>query len=140
MSKKLFLCILVCGSMMLTSCATIITGTNAKVSIDGNIDEPVTIVTSYQTYTDQKLPVVVKVKRKKMDGQRIQITSDNYNFRDILLRKSVNSWAFGNILLGGLVGWGVDLITNSVSTPAQDNFYIEGTPKNKETSSETKEE
>ena len=123
--------IMLCG-LMATSCATIVTGTNAKISIDGDIDEPLTIVTSYQTYKEQKLPVLVKVKRKKLDGQRIQIFSENYEFKDILLRKTINSWTFGNIIIGGVCGWGIDLITNCVSSPAQDHFFIEGTKKKKE--------
>ena len=121
--------VLLCGIMMCTSCATIVTSPNAKVSIDGDVNEPLTIVTSYQTYREQKLPVLVKVKRRKLDGQRIQIFSENYEFKDIVLRKTINSWTFGNIIIGGLCGWCIDLITNSVSTPAQDNFYIEGIPK-----------
>ena len=112
-------------------CATIVTGTKAKISIDGDINEPLTIVTSYKTYRNQELPVIVEVKRKKLDGQRIKLTSERYEYRDILLRMSINSWTFGNLILGGLVGWSIDLITICVSTPAQDNFFIEGTPKNK---------
>jgi hypothetical protein len=74
---------------------------------------------------------VVKVKRKKLDGQRIQITSPNYDYKDIVLKKTVNGWTFGNILLGGLIGWGVDLGTNAVSKPQQDTFHVSPTPKEK---------
>lgn len=131
MMGYLYKSILLSACVMLTSCATIVTGTKAKISIDGDINEPLTIVTSYKTYRNQELPVIVEVKRKKLDGQRIKLTSESYEYRDILLRKSINSWTFGNLILGGLVGWSIDLITNCVSTPAQDNFFIEGTPKNK---------
>ena len=36
---------------------------------------------------------------------------------------------FCNILIGGLMGWGVDLGTNCVSKPSKKVYYIEGTPK-----------
>lgn len=110
--------------IMLSSCATIVSGGNPSITINGNISEPVTIVTEEQTYPNISLPAVVKVNRHHLDGQRIRITSDNYKFNDIILEKSVNGWAFGNILLGGLIGWGVDLATNCVSKPAQTQFTI----------------
>ena len=94
----LYKSILLSACVMLTSCATIVTGTKAKISIDGDINEPLTIVTSYKTYRNQELPVIVEVKRKKLDGQRIKLTSESYEYRDLLLRKSVNSWTFGNII------------------------------------------
>ncbi len=75
------------------------------------------------------LPAVVQVKRKKLDGQRIRIEAENYKFQDIVLRKAVNGWAFGNILIGGIIGLSVDLITNCVSKPAQEEYNIEPTFK-----------
>ena len=117
--------------LLMSSCATIISGSNPSISIDGNVTEPVTISTSYQTYENVNLPQVVKVKRKKLDGQRIQITSQNYTFKDIVLKKTINGWTFGNILLGGIIGWAVDLGTNAVSKPEQDNFFVNPIPKTK---------
>ena len=40
----------------------------------------------------------------------------------VVLRKSINAWAWGNILIGGLIGLGIDLGTNAVSKPAIDYF------------------
>ena len=118
--------------MMLTSCATIVSGSTASIHIDGDVDEPVTITTSLQTYEDQSLPTVVKIKRKQMDGQHINISSEHYKFKDIVLTKTTNEWAFGNILLGGLIGLTIDLITNSVSKPEQSHFFIKKSPIEKE--------
>lgn len=122
---------LILSTFLLSSCATIISGTTPSIHIDGNNPEPVTITTSYQTYENVNLPQVVKVKRKKLDGQRIQITSPNYNYRDIVLKKTINGWTFANILLGGVIGWAVDLGTNAVSNPQQDTFFVNPTPKEK---------
>ncbi len=115
--------------VLLSSCATIVSGGDPCITINGNVSEPVNITTTKQTYQGVSLPAVVKVNRHKLDGQRIQITSDNYKFNDIVLEKTVNGWAFGNILLGGLIGWGVDLGTNSVVKPTQTSFVIQPQPK-----------
>ena len=78
------------ATMMMSSCATIVTGTNPEVMVEGNIPEPVTIETSYGVYTDVQLPYMVKLKGKHLNGQRIQVSSENYEFKDVLIRKSVN--------------------------------------------------
>lgn len=88
------------------------------------VREPVTITTTKQTYPNVTLPYVVKVNRHKIDGQRIYVQSETTRYKDIVLEKATNGWAFGNILIGGLIGWGIDLGTNAVSKPAQKHFYI----------------
>ena len=117
------------ASVLLSSCATIVAGGAPKITINGDVPEPVTIETEDAAYIDVTLPTVVKAKRHHIDGQHIQITSENYKFDDIVLTKTVNGWAFGNILIGGLIGWGIDLGTNCVSKPAQTEFTITPLPK-----------
>lgn len=121
--------LLLSAPILLSSCATIVAGGNPSITINGDVSEKVTITTEKETYPNVNLPAVVKVNRHHIDGQRIQITSDNYKFNDIVLEKAVNEWTFGNIILGGLIGWGVDLGTNCVSKPAQKNFTIQPLPK-----------
>lgn len=116
-------------SMFFSSCATIVSGGAPSITINGNVNEPVNITTTKQTYPGVTLPAVVQVDRHKLDGQRIKITSEHYNFSDIILSKTVNGWAFGNILLGGFIGWGVDLGTNCVVKPAQTVFDVQPQPK-----------
>ena len=92
-------------AIMFSSCATIVSGGNPSILISSSmVDEPVTITTSYNKYEKVDLPATVKVKRHQLDGQRIKIESENYKFDDIVLQKAVNSWTFGNILIGGLIG------------------------------------
>lgn len=114
----------VSAALLLTSCATIVSGGSPKVTIDGDVGEPVTIVTEKQTYENVMLPCMVKVNRHKLDGQRIKVSSATTKYKDIILEKSVNPWAFGNILFGGVVGWGIDLGTNCVSVPSRKHFYV----------------
>jgi len=110
-------------TVLYTSCATIISGSSAKIQIDGNVDEPVNIVTSKDVYRDISLPTTVEVNRRSLDGQHIQISSENYAFSDIVLRKSTNSWSILSAALYG-VPLIVDLMTNAASKPAQDKFFI----------------
>lgn len=113
------------ATLSLSSCATIVAGGSPKITIDGDTKEPVTIITEKQTYPDVQLPYTVQVNRHHISGQRVQIKSANKAFRDVVLEKKVNSWTWGNILLGGLPGWGIDLITNCVATPSKSTYFIE---------------
>ena len=111
------------ASFLLCSCASLISGNTATVTIDGSIDEPVTIITSYDVYPDTLLPIEVKVRRRHLDGQHIKIQSTNYSFHDIILHKTINPWAIGSFAIYG-VGGVIDLLTNAVSDPVQKKFLI----------------
>ena len=123
------LTVIAISSFLFCSCATIVAGGDPSITINGDVPEPVTITTEKQTYPGVTLPAVVKVNRHHLEGQKIQVKSDNYKYNDIILDKTVNGWAFGNILLGGIIGLSVDLITNCVSKPSQTQFNIMPLPK-----------
>lgn len=130
MKKKSIIGAFVVGVLCLfSSCATIVTGTKPTVIINGDTNEPVTIRTSYKTYENVMLPIQVQVKRKHLSGQHISISSENYTYQDIMLDKKTNGWAWGNIVLGGPIGWIVDLCTNAVSEPRKKEFKVHGVPK-----------
>lgn len=118
------LCLALSAMFLTTSCATIVSGGSPSIIIDGSYTKPVTITTTKAVYEKVTLPIEVKVRRKKLQGQRITITAENDKFKDILLEKEVNPWAFGNILIGGVIGFGIDLTTNAVVQPAVTHYYI----------------
>ena len=129
--ESLFIILLV---MSFTSCATMFSGTKADIFIDGDMDEPVTITSSAGEYKDVTLPTLVEVKRRQLNGQHIHVTSEHHTFDDIVLEKSFNSWALGNVLVCG-TPFLIDLMTNAVSKPKYDQFFI--TPLANETAADT---
>ena len=114
--------VLLISAMLCSSCATIISGTTADIHIDGDVDEPITVVTTHGEYQDLSLPATVKVKRRNLEGQHIQISSPSYAFSDIVLRRSVNPWSILDAFYG--VPLLVDLMTNAASVPAQNRFFV----------------
>lgn len=126
MKKLVLLCVV---TLCFTSCATIFDGGSPTIHLEGNSPEPLTIVTEKQTYPNVMLPATVQVNRHKLEGQRIKITSENYEYPDIVLEKKINGITFVNILIGGVIGWAVDAATNCVSVPQQKYYNVSGTPK-----------
>lgn len=118
------LMVLLLPALLMTSCATMLSGTKADIFIHGNVDEPVNIVSSHGEYKDVTLPTVVEVKRRHLNGQHIQISSEHHTFDDIVLRKAFNEWALANIILPGPGGLVIDLITNAVSKPSYDCYFV----------------
>jgi hypothetical protein len=110
-------------AMSFSSCATMFSGTKADIFIDGDVDEPVTITSSAGEYKDVTLPTLVEVKRRHLNGQHIQVSSEHHSFDDIVLEKTFNSWALASAIFYG-TGFFVDLMTNAVSKPKYDQFFI----------------
>lgn len=130
--------ILICIAVFsLSSCATIFSSGNPLIYIEGDVSEPVTITTEKMTYNDVMLPAVVEVNRHKLQGQRIKVSSDNYNYTDVVLEKTVNGVTFANFFLGGIIGLTIDALTNNIVMPAQTYFNVVATPK--QASSKAKE-
>lgn len=117
---------LVLASVLLSfsSCATIFNGEDPLITIDGYVDEPVTVVTEKDVYRDVTLPVEVKVKRHGYSGQRIQIISDNHEFDDIVLEKEYNGLTAYNYFLGNIPGFIIDMATNSNVSPRHTHYLI----------------
>ncbi|WP_288317742.1 hypothetical protein [Xylanibacter caecicola] len=111
--------------MALTSCATLFDGGSPKILLEGwGVDEPVTITTAKKVYENVTLPTTVEVKRHKIEGQRISIQSENYKYQDIILQKKINGWTWGNIAIGGVIGWCIDMGTNCVSKPKETKYTV----------------
>ena len=56
------------ATIQLSSCATIVSGGAPKITINGDVPEPVTIETEDAAYIDVTLPIMVKAKRHHIDG------------------------------------------------------------------------
>ncbi|MCR5313273.1 MAG: hypothetical protein K6E54_06490 [Bacteroidaceae bacterium] len=113
-------------ALSLTSCATIFSGGNRDIIIyGGDQNKSVTIVTDEKVYKDVTLPYVVRAAKHKLEGQRISVTTKDGKYPDIILYKRANYKSFGNIIIGGLIGLGIDLFTNNSVIPVQKKFYLD---------------
>lgn len=105
---------------MLSSCATLLTGTKAKVTLhDPELAQPVNITTDVKYYNNVTLPQTVKVK-KGYKPSNIMVTSEGYETMDVIVKKKFNLLSILNF--ANYIGWGVDLVTGAITKPQKDIY------------------
>lgn len=93
---------------LMTSCATLFTGTKDRITFNSNPSG----ATIYIDGVEQcKTPCTMNVKRS-IDDTDVEFKLDGYETRLITLSKEFNIVSVIN--LGNLFGWGIDALTGSV--------------------------
>lgn len=102
--------------VILSSCASIISTSRQNVSITSSPSEAKVHI---NTVDVGQTPITHSLKRNQ--EHQVRITLDGYKPYEVILTKKLNSWFFGNILLGGLIGIIVDASTGAMYklTPEQ---------------------
>ncbi len=119
--RKLITCgliVLFCTSI--TGCATIMTGTTQKIPVSSNPSGANLQVDGQSTYTT---PVTVVLERKR--DHILVFTKEGYNQATITILHVLSGAVCGNILLGGLIGFGVDACTGAMNKLVPENVQVE---------------
>ena len=98
-----FLCA-VC--LMLAGCGSIVNGTTQKVAANSTPAGAKVVALGGPKPVECVTPCTLALKRKYT--QTLTITKEGYKPQTATLTSSVSGAVAGNILLGGLIGWGVD--------------------------------
>ena len=99
--------LLICQSAI-GGCATIVNGTTQKVSVSSDPPGAQLVVDGESTYTT---PATVELSRKR--DHLLTISKEGYHTEQIAVQKVISGAVAGNIIAGGLVGWGVDAISGA---------------------------
>lgn len=126
MKKVLFIGLILL--IILTSCATILSGTKAKITVSTNNGETVNVKVDNMTYYDISGPTIIKVKRTFTTSV---IEAENANYKgSVVVEKKFNPVTLGNIILGGIPGFIVDGIDGSMARPVMKSYIISMQVKN----------
>ena len=90
-----------------SGCATIVNGSSVDVTL-ATIPPGATATINGQSYITSN-QVTVPIRRGK-EGT-IHIEKEGYEAQDVRLNRQLGGWVWGNILFGGLIGFGIDLIS-----------------------------
>ena len=106
MKKSALLLILCC---MFPHCATIMNGTTQSIIFKS---EPAGASVTVDRMFIGKTPTAAALSRS--DTHTVEIDLDGYEKAGFVINKKVSKWVWGNILLGGVIGLVVDLVTGGI--------------------------
>jgi hypothetical protein len=86
-----------------SGCATIIHGTTQDIGITTDPSGADLLVDGNERY---KSPTKITMKRK--DDHMVEVSMDGYQKETVNLKSVVSGAVAGNIIAGGLIGWGID--------------------------------
>ena len=89
--------------MLLSGCATIVKGTTQKIPI---ASDPSNAEVTVDGQSFGETPIDIEMKRKR--DHLVTISKHGYKSRSIPIVKSVGGAVWGNVIAGGLIGWGID--------------------------------
>src|SRR2546427_6106928 len=90
-------------SLLASSCATIINGTTQKIPVNSVPSGARVIIGETTVY---KTPTVIDLPRK--ENHTLQFELEGYETETVKVESVTSGAVMGNLLLGGLIGWGVD--------------------------------
>lgn len=110
-----------------TSCATILSGTKANVTVSTSTGEPANAtVDGRNFYINGATTVEVARGYSKSIIKAENATSQG----SVEVGKTVNLMTLGNILIGGIPGLAIDGITGAITKPSKKSYIINMQPKN----------
>ncbi len=113
LSKLPLFAISVALLLSLSGCATIMTGgSNRPVRVQS---EPAGASVYLNDAFQGKTPLTLSVARR--DRHRLRIERDGFASYSREITPAFNPAVFGNILIGGLIGTGVDIVSGAIVTP-----------------------
>ncbi|OED39089.1 hypothetical protein AB833_16220 [Chromatiales bacterium (ex Bugula neritina AB1)] len=96
--------------ILTTGCATITSGPDQAVQIDST---PADAVIKINNITVGKTPAMVDLKRSQRTAT-VELELPGFQPEKIVLKRGLNGWVWGNILLGGIIGVVVDVSTGAM--------------------------
>jgi hypothetical protein len=111
-----------------TGCATIINGTTQDIPITSSPEGASVQVDEFRGTT----PTTVELSRKR--SHLVQLSKPGYLSETVKLERVVSGAVAGNIIAGGLIGWGVDAASGGQYRLVPDSVHVtmrpDGSPVN----------
>ncbi len=109
------ICTMTIAATALTGCATVLSGTSQQIAIDTPGHDGAECVVASKDSGERSIvtPATIKVSRSKHD---IQVTCNKGCFTGAaLIASNLEGTAAGNLLVGGVIGAGVDSATGALN-------------------------
>jgi hypothetical protein len=117
-----------------SGCATVVSGRHAEVTFHSNAPNTSVVVRDKHGERVTVVPTETKVPLKRNIDYvfparyTATFTAPGYESVDVPIRSTVNPWVLGNVVIGGVIGLGVDSATGAAWKPRQATYYQELSP------------
>ena len=122
--KKIMLITLSAATLLLTSCATILSGTSDQITFSSDPSGAKILVDGLEV---GKTPAQVSIKRPGFSDKYVTLKLKGYDDRNFMLSKSFNGMAICN--LNNPLGWLIDLLTGTIFKYDRKNYNFDLDPK-----------
>jgi len=120
MRKIVALLVIVSFCASLSGCATVMCGTSQNIPVSSNPTGAVLQVDGSGSFTT---PTTLRLERKR--DHVLVFTKEGYDQQNVTILHVISGAVCGNILLGGLIGWGVDAMTGAQFKLVPENVNVE---------------
>lgn len=110
---------IILGAGILGGCASIIDGSHQEVSFNSNPDGA---TVNIDGRIIGKTPTTVSLKKKA--GQSLIFSKDGYKPLTMQLETRMDSWFWGNIVLGGFIGSTTDGISGAINEYSPSQYMV----------------
>lgn len=121
---KKFLLVALCA-VAFSSCATILSGSKKKVTLDSRVKTPMTLVVDGHRYHNVTFPCKVKVKCGFNDSL-IRVEAEGYETQVVVIDKHFNPVTILNIFEP--LGFIVDAVTGAMMTTEYEYYWVDLVP------------
>ena len=111
---------LLASGLSLASCATIISGTNEKIAFTS---EPSGAKVLYKGQEKCTTPCVATFN-KSLSAVNVEYRHSDFPAKNVDLNRSFNGVTVLNVLLGGIIGIGIDVATGSVMNYTDNSYFV----------------
>lgn len=119
MKFKHILGLLILSSFLISSCVSILKGSNQTLTINSNVDGAVITLDGVEIGTT---PFIGEVPKNKTS---LRIEKEGYKSYNLALSKSIDPLFFGNIITGGTIGSITDFATGAAYTYSPSSYQVE---------------
>ena len=116
---RLLCCGLLGPAMLLSGCASIVSGTKDSVTFNSNPEEATVLLNGTAM---GKTPLTLRLKKKT--GQTLAFEKEGYDPVTLKMDTRLNPWFWGNILLGGMLGSTTDAASGAIYKYAPNQYMV----------------
>lgn len=124
--KKGLICVLLASILVIVNgCASIFNGNASMLNIMTNPENATVTIKGSQSGEKIVQHTPCNITLNKGSDYMVKIEFAGYQSENIIIRREIAGWFWGNILLGGVIGMVIDYATNNMWTHAPTNINLD---------------